>query len=268
MADDRDPILSPDPETRPVPSDPIDTGNTSAADRSPPETQPVATTESMLEALDRLYGGNSPAPVPAPAPAPASRVDSDTRASDIKAVTRPDGGHIAMRLLLRMQTDLAVLTQDKRPATYEEVDEAFGHALRAEGLAVPAPAPVESSPQAAPVDAPEATVTENASAPVEASDNNSAASLPNSGDLIDTRIDQSTSGATTGAPKQPPASAPGAPASAPPSSIMPAPAGLSGPPGARIDNRLCRNSWFVSAPDIARISPADGCSAARLTSRK
>nr|WP_299912594.1 hypothetical protein [Sphingomonas bacterium] len=48
---------------------------------------------------------------------------------------RPDGSYIAMRLIARMSTDLAELTQGKRAATYPEVDEYLGHALIAEGVA-------------------------------------------------------------------------------------------------------------------------------------
>ncbi|MEO8375975.1 MAG: hypothetical protein ABI471_12160 [Sphingomonas bacterium] len=63
---------------------------------------------------------SAPAPQAGSAPAPAA-----PRVND------------AMRVLSRMQTDLDVLTEGKRAATYAEVDDAFGNAIKALGISLP-----------------------------------------------------------------------------------------------------------------------------------
>jgi hypothetical protein len=110
--------------------DPADPRDTVIA---PLDAQPSANADSLVESLDRQYGIPGQAPYPAPPP-PAAALDRYAVPEALSA-RHPKGGLIAMRLLSRMQADLAELTQDKRPATYEEVDKFLGYALVAEGIA-------------------------------------------------------------------------------------------------------------------------------------
>ncbi|MEP7005662.1 MAG: hypothetical protein ABI810_06750 [Sphingomonas bacterium] len=97
--------------------------------------EPVAT-DAVGDAETQLFqAAQSPAPVEPPPPSSLARAPGKRLVPDDMAALHPKGGYIAMRLLSRMQTDLAVLTGDKRPATYDEVEEYLGHALVAEEIA-------------------------------------------------------------------------------------------------------------------------------------
>lgn len=72
----------------------------------------------------------APASVPAPEPAPLSGTDPG-----------PEARRTMLRLVDRMQTDLAVLTEGKRVATDEEIQQALRRAKRALGLSALASAP-------------------------------------------------------------------------------------------------------------------------------
>ena len=134
MADSNDSISITDADPTFEPIETIEAGNAAPTDVTPFEKLSAPKQESLAETLDRLFGEPIQAQT---APLQQSPPTSTTIAAepDIYRAIHPDGGLVAMRLLSRMQADLAVLTQDKRPATYEEVDEAYGHALRAIGLA-------------------------------------------------------------------------------------------------------------------------------------
>ncbi len=130
MPETTNPLLTVNPEEPATPMDRADPGDTitSLADAQPP-----ANADSLVESLDRQYGIPAQAHLPAP-PRPAAAPDRYAVPEGLSA-RHPEGGLIAMRLLSRMQADLAELTQDKRPATYEEVDKFLGYALVAEGIA-------------------------------------------------------------------------------------------------------------------------------------
>jgi len=125
-----DPIATENPQEPATPTVADDADSPAA---TPPETQPADNTESPAESLDRLYG--NPAQPPQPTPPPPAAAPGKYAVPPALGARHPDGGLIAMRLLSRMQRDLAELTQDKRPATYEEVDKFLGHALVAERIA-------------------------------------------------------------------------------------------------------------------------------------
>ncbi|MEP7008503.1 MAG: hypothetical protein ABI810_21160 [Sphingomonas bacterium] len=134
MAENNDRITITGADPRPAPIEAIETGNATPTALTPFEKLSAPKQESLAEMLDRLFGepGQAQAAPPQQSPPTSTTITAEP---DIYRAIHPDGGLVTMRLLSRMQTDLAVLTQDKRPATYEEVDEAYGHALRAIGLA-------------------------------------------------------------------------------------------------------------------------------------
>ena len=88
---------------------------------------PSADSDVSSEASNKATGDDAEPPqqpVPSPdQPAPVSPAEPD------RAV--PPRVNLGMRVLSRMQLDLDILTGGTRPATYEEVDEAFLHAIRA-----------------------------------------------------------------------------------------------------------------------------------------
>jgi murein DD-endopeptidase MepM/ murein hydrolase activator NlpD len=104
-------------------------------------------TSSPVDSIDPTDGnaGAEPRPdaaapdsVPDPAIATGEALPAAAAPSMVQATETPKPpAEDAMRLLSRMQTDLAVLTENKRPATYVEVDHAFQHAVRALGLKRP-----------------------------------------------------------------------------------------------------------------------------------
>jgi hypothetical protein len=112
------PAAPADPAIADPPAEAVPTDSAATADMSAPPV-PIE--------------GTAP-PVDPPPPSPPDR-QGGRRVPDDMAALHPDGGYIAMRLFSRMQTDLAVLTGDKRPATYDEVEEYLGHALVAERIA-------------------------------------------------------------------------------------------------------------------------------------
>jgi len=128
-----DPITRSPDELEDAAQPPAPAANPAIVDSSAGAAPSDATAEADTPAPSLPIGGTSPAVDP-PSPSPAGRQDGRL-VPDAMAALHPEGGYIAMRLLSRMQTDLAVLTGDKRPATYDEVDEYLGHALVAEGIA-------------------------------------------------------------------------------------------------------------------------------------
>ncbi|MEO6214614.1 MAG: hypothetical protein ABIO86_01170 [Sphingomonas sp.] len=127
-----------DPIT-PLPDDSDDTAQPPASPREPAFADPPAEAAPTNAAADAdtptpfPTWGTSP-PADPSSPSPAGKQGGRLVPDDMAAL-HPDGGYIAMRLLSRMQTDLAVLTEDKHPATYDEVEEYLGHALVAERIA-------------------------------------------------------------------------------------------------------------------------------------
>ncbi|GAA0335366.1 hypothetical protein GCM10009087_52200 [Sphingomonas oligophenolica] len=74
--------------------------------------------------------------------APAHEVDQpfaspESLRTPAIAASAPPRVNDAMRVLSRMQIDLDVLTEGKRAATYDEVDDAFDNAIRALGIRLP-----------------------------------------------------------------------------------------------------------------------------------
>lgn len=105
----------------------------------PPTDPPLSPDASNAAAADGTGQPRQPAPSP---DQPASAPPADPGQAD------PPRANPAMRVISRMQLDLDTLTGGTRPATYDEVDEAFLHAIRAvtpdrlqEFTAVPEPAP-------------------------------------------------------------------------------------------------------------------------------
>src|SRR3954471_18743792 len=117
MSIETDPLSNASPEEPAVSTDLRDAESDTV---TPPDAQPGGKSESLVESLDSRYGNPARPPEPA-TPQPATAPDRYA-APWAPGARHPDGGLIAMRLLSRMQTDLALLTGDKRPATYEEVE--------------------------------------------------------------------------------------------------------------------------------------------------
>ena len=89
-----------------------------------------------ISAGDPSSTDTGPAPTEPPVAAPIP--DQVTSPPSLQpAGTAPPRANDAMRVLSRMQTDLALATEGKRAATYDEVDTAFEKAVTALGIGLP-----------------------------------------------------------------------------------------------------------------------------------